>query len=108
MVGSARSFRDIFTGRVTKKKPETVNYEYSLMMSFKLMDVPMINPAKPMRQITIFLKIMSALAKPVLLFQFAHVFSNAGNAIPRVDRASAPISEMNISKFGISTAITTV
>lgn len=72
-----------------------------------LMDVPMTKPAKPIRAITAFLKIMNALAYPVLVYQCALVSNRAGNAIPSVDNANAPIREMNISKLGIKTAITT-
>lgn len=90
-----------------KKHDDNIHYEYSFIMSFMLIVVPMINPAKPIRPITTFLKIMNALAYPVLVYQFAHVSSRAGNVMPSVDRANAPINEMNISKLGIKTAITT-
>lgn len=67
----------------------------------------MINPAKPTMPIKTFLMIMNAFAYPVLLYQFAHVSNRAGNKMPSVDNANAPIKEMNISRFGIKTAITT-
>lgn len=76
-------------------------------MSLRLNDVPMTNPAKPIMPINAFLMIINAFAYPVLLYQFAHVSNRAGNKIPSVDNANAPINDINISKFGIRTAITT-
>lgn len=81
--------------------------KYVLKISFMLSEVPIMNPAMPIIQIILFLKIMNAFAKPEHRFHFDTVSRNGGNNIPVDDRVNAPISEMNKSKFGITIAIKT-
>lgn len=74
----------------------------------KLVEVPIIKPAKPKIPITAFFAIIAALAAPVFSFKYTQVSISAGNASPRDDKHKAPNNEMNRSNFGIATANRTV
>lgn len=77
------------------------------MISFKLSDVPTKKPHKPIIQKKIFLKIMNAFSRPEVRSHLKIVSNNGGKMMPNALRANAPINEMNKSRFGIATAMTT-
>lgn len=77
------------------------------MMSVRLIVVPMIKPAKPTTLIKKFLKIINAFFDPLVEFQCVQQSKKAGNKMPNVDNANAPINDINNSKFGMATARTT-
>lgn len=85
-----------------------IQSKYIAMISFMLSVVPIVNPAKPMQPMITFLNIIKAFAKPDVVLHRATVSKNAGNKMPKDDRANAPTSEMNRSKFGMATAKITV
>lgn len=71
----------------------------------KLVDVPIIKPAKPKIPIIVFFAIMAARAVlDFCSFKNTHVSIIAGNANPNEDKHSAPNSEMNKSSLGMATA----
>lgn len=90
---------------------EFINLNHSINVAIiadKLVDVPMISPAKPNTPITVFLTIITAFEQPDVSFKNTHVSIRAGNAKPSEDKQSAPNNEMNRSNFGIATASRTM
>lgn len=79
-----------------------------LIISAKLVYVPIINPATPTSTMILFSTSMRAFRKPLAYFQCVNSSISAGNANPRADRHSAPNSEMNSSRLGMATASRTV
>lgn len=71
----------------------------------KLVDVPIIKPAKPKRAITVFLAIIVTFAVvDFCCFRNTHVSITAGKKSPSDDKHNAPNNEINKSSFGIATA----
>lgn len=60
-----------------------------------------------MQPINIHLTIINAFPNPYVVFHLVQHSKNAGNKMPNVDNAKAPINEMNNSKFGMAMAKTT-
>lgn len=77
-------------------------------MSCMLRLVPTTNPANPMHPIKKFRKSIHALAQPDVVYQRVQLSKNAGNSIPNIDSVKAPMNEMKMSKFGITSANATI
>ncbi len=73
-------------------------------MSFTLIVVPTIKPAKPMNAIITFLNINRNLDSPHVWCHRVKQSNSAGMVSPNMESVNAPSSEMNRSKLGMATA----
>lgn len=75
-----------------------------LIISERLVDVPIIKPATPISTSIAFLIIIHVFSNPVRVYQNVQHSIIAGKAKPNDDRQSAPNRDMNSSRFGMATA----
>lgn len=77
------------------------------IISAKLVYVPMMRPATPMKMKSTVRTVSVTLSQPREVFQKVEYSKMAGNARPSADKQNAPNSEMYSPKLGIAMAKTT-